>query len=205
MPPLTEKSRWSASPAARSAPVAVTPKPSAARRDVLAIVAGAAAIAALGVAVWQGGDAHEGVSLRADGSAATTGADLTQADGGWQDMAREQAGDTGAQPSDVADPTLVAETRAEHEAQTQAFAAVLRPVMANGAIKGFVLGNGAAPAVLTRAGVKPGDVILAVNGLGFQSTGLLADLSQELAGSRVAEFIVERDGTTRTLTTRIRD
>lgn len=189
MPKVSEKSRWGAGPASVPAPTAPPPKRRLATRELVAIVAGSAAVASLGVAVLQVGDDHQGVSL-------------SQA--GWQDMARAQANQMGATgPSDADDHMLVAETRAEHDVQTRAFATVLRPVLNDGAIKGFVMSPGPGPEVLSRAGIRPGDVIVAVNGLGFQSTRMLADLSEELSGSKTAEFIVERDGVARILVTKL--
>lgn len=200
MTDLSEKSRWNA-----GAPRPPAPAPAVrglAKRDLLAIVAGSVAIAGIGVAMWQSGDDREGVSLRRDDG--RSGGDLTTVGGGsWPGV----AGDA-ASPSNVraapADPLLVAETREEHARQTAAFRAVLTPSMRNGSIAGFVLGHGPAPALFVRAGLKPGDLLLSVNGLGFQSQGLVDDLSYEIAGSQTAEFVVERGGSTRTLTVGLR-
>jgi general secretion pathway protein C len=70
----------------------------------------------------------------------------------------------------------------------------LRPQKANGRITGFELKAGADLPVLHRAGLRPGDVILAVNGQAFESEEKLLELPREIAGSYVAEFEVERAG-----------
>lgn len=200
MPDMSEKSRWNA--VAPRPPAPAPARRGLAKRDLLAIVAGSVAIAGLGVAAWQAGGDHEGVSLR--GGAGGTGVDLSTVDGAaWQGTAGNAVSPSNV-PAAPADPSLVAETREEHARQTAAFRAVLTPSMRNGSIAGFVLGDGPVPALFARAGLKPGDVLLSVNGLGFQSQGLVDDLSYEIAGSQTAEFVVERDGRKLTLSTRIR-
>lgn len=195
MPPLSEKSRWGDG-AAPAPPVPVARKFSP--RDLLAIVAGAAAIAGLGYAAWQAGDDREGVLLSKDGGARGD-AELGAAGDG---LVAEQ-GTT--PPVTKADPALVAESAEDQARMTQAFTSVLKPAMRDGAIAGYVLGSGPAPAIFARAGVQPGDMIVFINGRGLQSPEMVAQLSEELAGSKVAEFVVERGGITQTLTAKIQD
>ena len=201
MAQMSDKSRWAAGP---SAPRPIAGPRKLAKRDLLAILAGAAAIAGIGVAVWQADEAREGVSLQRERAASGGSADMTPLDG-WQ----ATPGDQLSVPIDLvpaagpADPSLVASTPAQHDYQTRAFTQILSPRSQNGAVIGYVLGEGTPPAIFARAGLKAGDVITAVNGLGFTSQVVVNELSQELAGSKVGEFVVERDGRPMTLTVRI--
>ena len=70
----------------------------------------------------------------------------------------------------------------------------LRPRRTSGRISGFELKSGADLPALLRAGLRPGDVIVAVNGQAFESEEKLLELPREIAGSYVAEFDVERGG-----------
>lgn len=70
----------------------------------------------------------------------------------------------------------------------------LRPRKRDGRISGFELRSTRDLPLLGRAGLQPGDVIVAVNGQAFESEEKLLELPQEIAGSYVAEFEVERDG-----------
>lgn len=170
---------------------ATWPTPAKARReftarDMIALIAGSIAITGLGVAAWRAGDDHQGVSLRGGNGAAGT-ADFTS--GAWKSGSAQDIR-AGGRP----DPTLVAETRDDHSRQTQAFAQILEPRFRDGGVSGFIVANGALPPVFIRAGLKAGDVLVAVNGLQFQGEEMVARLSEEIAGSQTAEFEVERDG-----------
>lgn len=63
-----------------------------------------------------------------------------------------------------------------------------------GRITGFQLKHGADLPVLRKAGLRPGDVIVAVNGQAFESEEKLIELPREIAGSYSAEFEFERSG-----------
>lgn len=198
MPPVSEKSRWGSG----DAPAPVVPVARKfSSRDLIAIVAGAAAIAGLGYAAWQAGDDRDGISLR-KGAGAPGDAELGAAGDG---LVAEPGQTSQAPVTTKADPALVADSREETARMTQAFASALTPAMKDGAISGYVLGSGPAPVVFARAGVQPGDVIVFVNGRGLQSPEMVAQLSEELAGSKVAEFVVERGGVTQTLRAKIQD
>lgn len=76
----------------------------------------------------------------------------------------------------------------------------LEPRRQDGRISGFTIKPGAELPVLTRAGLRPGDVLVAVNGQPFESEEKVLELSNEIAGSYEAEFTFERAG--RRLTTK---
>ena len=68
------------------------------------------------------------------------------------------------------------------------------PVKAQGRTSGYRLKSAADLPALARAGLRPGDVLLAVNGVAFDSAERLEDLPREIAGSYTAEFEYERGG-----------
>ena len=68
------------------------------------------------------------------------------------------------------------------------------PVKADGRTAGYRLKSAADLPALARAGLRPGDVLLAVNGVAFDSAERLEDLPREIAGSYAAEFEYERGG-----------
>jgi general secretion pathway protein C len=70
----------------------------------------------------------------------------------------------------------------------------LEPRRQQGRITGFAVRQGARLPVLERAGLRPGDVLVSVNGQAFDSEEKVLELSLEMAGSRIAEFEFERDG-----------
>jgi general secretion pathway protein C len=61
-------------------------------------------------------------------------------------------------------------------------------------IKGFTLKAGAGLAPLLKAGLRQGDVLVAVNGQAFDSSEKLLELPSEIAGAYTAEFEYERNG-----------
>jgi hypothetical protein len=77
---------------------------------------------------------------------------------------------------------------------TVAFRLGLQPRKTNERITGFAFRPGADLPVLVRAGLKPGDVLLAVNGQALESEEKIFELSREIAGSYTAEFEFERGG-----------
>jgi hypothetical protein len=97
----------------------------------------------------------------------------------------------------------------EHSVPTQAVAAPqagppgleatalrlgMKPHRQDGRIAGFELKESRDLALLQRAGLREGDVIVAVNGQAFASEEKLMELPQEIAGSNTAEFDVLRNG-----------
>ncbi len=80
--------------------------------------------------------------------------------------------------------------------------ASLRPRMQGVRINGFtVTSNGEAPA-LAAAGLKPGDVILAVNGQPLDRPDRIAALRGQLADAASADIRFERNGAVQTITIR---
>jgi len=70
----------------------------------------------------------------------------------------------------------------------------LAPRKTGGRITGFTLRRGADLPLLQRAGLKAGDVLVAVNGQAFESEEKVMELPQEIAGSYTTEFEYERGG-----------
>jgi general secretion pathway protein C len=70
----------------------------------------------------------------------------------------------------------------------------MSPRRQGGRITGFQMKRGADLPILHQAGLRPGDVIVAVNGQALESEEKLLELPQEIAGSYTAEFDVDRDG-----------
>lgn len=81
--------------------------------------------------------------------------------------------------------------------------ASLRPRMADGRVNGFVIHPRGRAETLAAAGLRSGDVIVAVNGLPMTSAERAADLESDLGGNEIAEIQYERDGQTHTATVRI--
>lgn len=70
----------------------------------------------------------------------------------------------------------------------------LAPRKSGGRITGFTLRRGADLPLLQRAGLRAGDVLVAVNGQAFESEEKVLELPKEIAGSYTAEFEYERGG-----------
>jgi general secretion pathway protein C len=83
---------------------------------------------------------------------------------------------------------------ARRQRETLEFRTGLAPRKENGRITGFAVRPGARLGVLQRAGLQPGDVIVAVNGQAFESEEKVLELSGELAGSYEAEIDYLRGG-----------
>lgn len=98
----------------------------------------------------------------------------------------------GATSAAAAGPQGADEARRQRE--TLEFRAGLAPRKENGRITGFAVRPGAKLGLLQRAGLQPGDVIVAVNGQAFESEEKVLELSSELAGSYTAEIDYLRGG-----------
>lgn len=70
----------------------------------------------------------------------------------------------------------------------------LAPRRVNGRTTGYAMRPDAPLPLLRRAGLQPGDVLVAVNGQTFDSEEKVLELSREIAGSYEAEFEFERNG-----------
>jgi general secretion pathway protein C len=91
------------------------------------------------------------------------------------------------------------------ERETLQYRIGLEPRRQDGRISGFTIKPGAELPVLTRAGLRPGDVLVAVNGQPFESEEKVLELSSEIAGSYEVEFTFERAGKRLTTTAQIND
>jgi len=78
----------------------------------------------------------------------------------------------------------------------------LRPRMRGLRMDGFTVSGAGDGTALRAAGLRPGDVILAVNGQPLDNLQRIAALRDQLKGSSTAELRFERDGVTRTSTIR---
>ncbi|HET9048522.1 MAG TPA: type II secretion system protein N [Chiayiivirga sp.] len=70
------------------------------------------------------------------------------------------------------------------------------PVFANNRMRGVRLSAGRDSDILERAGLKPTDVVLAVNGVPLDGIGRQAELLNKLQGASRVQLEVERDGKT---------
>ena len=98
---------------------------------------------------------------------------------------------TTSSPSRTAARTPEAERSAR---ETLEFRTGLMPLKEGGRIRGFAVRPGADLAVFQRAGLKPGDVIVSVNGQAFRSEEKVLELSSELASARTIEIDFIRSG-----------
>lgn len=70
----------------------------------------------------------------------------------------------------------------------------LAPQRSNGRIQGFAIRPDARLPMLERAGLRPGDVLVAINGQPVESEEKVLELPQEIAGSYTAQFEFIRGG-----------
>lgn len=88
----------------------------------------------------------------------------------------------------------VAPPRATQREETLPYRLGLAPRREEGRITGFILRREADLPLLRRAGLRPGDVLVSVNGMSFDSEEKVLELPGEIAGSYTAEFEFERAG-----------
>lgn len=99
-----------------------------------------------------------------------------------------------AVPSEQVQQTTVPPAAGNSADESVQYRLGMAPRRAGGRTTGFVLKPGANLPTLQRAGLRPGDVLVAVNGQSFDSEEKLTELPQEIAGSYTAVFEFERDG-----------
>ena len=102
-----------------------------------------------------------------------------------------------AAPAPEPTPTAVPAAPAsapDRQRETLQYRTGLTPVKAGGRTTGFAIKPGASLPMLERAGLRPGDVLLAVNGQPFDREEKVVELAGEIAGSYTAEFEYERAG-----------
>ena len=88
----------------------------------------------------------------------------------------------------------VSEANPDRRRETLEFRTGLMPLKEDGRVKGFAIRPGAKLAIFQRAGLKPGDVIVSINGQAFRSEEKVLELSAELASARTIEIAFVRDG-----------
>lgn len=99
-----------------------------------------------------------------------------------------------ADPSGAAAaPVPVAAGPAGQREETLRYRLGLAPRMAGGRVAGYTVRANVEMPALARAGIRPGDVIVAVNGASFDEERL-QELAWTIANSAEARFEVERDG-----------
>lgn len=99
-----------------------------------------------------------------------------------------------ADPSGAAAaPAPVAAGPAGQREETLRYRLGLAPRMAGGRVTGYAVRANVEMPALARAGIRPGDVIVAVNGASFDEERL-QELAWTIANSAEARFEVERDG-----------
>lgn len=181
---LSESNRWRRD----SVPtVPAVPRPRFSARDAVAVAAGAVALSALSVAAWRAEPDRSGVSLTSSAGAPSVPADLRSVDAPWS------AGPP-VWTAPASDLPLVARSEDEHIRLTQAFAGVMMPRLRAGAVAGFVIRQGAMPPAFARAGVRPGDIVVGINGTALTSNAIVSSLSRDLAGVRQIDLRIERSG-----------
>lgn len=99
-----------------------------------------------------------------------------------------------AEPSAAAAaPPPVATGAAAQREETLRYRLGLAPRMANGRVTGYTVRSNVEMPALARAGIRPGDVIVAVNGSNFDEERL-QELAWNIANATQTRFEVERDG-----------
>ena len=96
-------------------------------------------------------------------------------------------------PAETAGPAGAASSPDSLREETLRHRLGLAARRAGGRTQGFVVRAGVSMPALERAGLRPGDVILGVNGSGFDEERML-ELAWQLANSGRTEFEVERAG-----------
>ena len=102
----------------------------------------------------------------------------------------------GVSQAAAAAPAASATASASEEAQreeTLRYRLGLAPRQAGGRTSGFIVRPNVSMPALERAGLRPGDVIVGVNGSGFDEERML-ELAWQIANSTRTEFEVERGG-----------
>jgi hypothetical protein len=92
-----------------------------------------------------------------------------------------------------AKPTAALPAEAEQKIESAVLRNILKPVMASGRIGGYALKPGDSLPQLTRAGLRPGDVILSVNGSRLDEERM-AELAWQMGNAAKTEFVFMRNG-----------
>lgn len=108
---------------------------------------------------------------------------------------RIELGRTGTAPAAAQAPPASAGPpagAANHARETMAYRLGMQPVRSGNGIRGYVIKGNELPH-LARAGLRPGDIVVGVNGSALDEERLM-ELSWEIANSPATEFEVIRDG-----------
>ena len=89
--------------------------------------------------------------------------------------------------------TAALPAEAEQKIEAAVLRNILRPVMANDRIGGYALGPGESLPQLIRAGLRPGDVILSVNGSQLDEERM-SELAWQMGNAAKTEFVFIRNG-----------
>ena len=198
-PPATPAPEPAVPPEAVPAAAATPPPaaPSTAGLELRGVLGSGAIIATPGGerVVWIGREIVPGLRLREVGLhravlAWSTGTVELVLDGRGTETAHAAPA-----PASAADPAL--EARRE---ETLRYRLGLAPRRAGDRITGFAIRPDADVPMLRRAGLRPGDILVAVNGQSFDSAEKVMELAAEIAGSFTAEFEFERAGRRRRAT-----
>jgi len=134
-----------------------------------------------------GGMAAPGLRLS---SLSPSGARLASADGEHLLLLEPKA--EGAETQALQPPTSLAATVNDYRL-------ALQPRREEGRITGWTVRDVSRVPLLQRAGMRPGDVLLAVNGQPLFSSEKLMDIPAEVAPLKEVEVVFERDGTSATV------
>lgn len=97
-------------------------------------------------------------------------------------------------PAAGAVATAKAPEAERHGRETLEFRTGLMPFEEEGRIRGFAIRPGASLPIFQRAGLRPGDVIVSVNGQAFRSEEKVLELAGELASAKAIEIDFVRGG-----------
>ncbi|HEX8467043.1 MAG TPA: hypothetical protein VF620_04480 [Allosphingosinicella sp.] len=94
-----------------------------------------------------------------------------------------------------AKPTAALPAEEERKIEAAVLRSILKPVMSDNRIAGYALGPGESLPQLIRAGLRPGDVIVSVNGSQLDEERM-GELAWQMGNAVRTDFVIVRDGRT---------